>query len=69
MNDFEKYIKDLANHEDEKSKSFLNPRKQILVNAGIQLNWIGDFLANPNIKYKKIEIPINQVIFTGTTPE
>jgi hypothetical protein len=69
MNDFEKYIIDLANHEDEKSKSFLDPRKRILVNAGIRLNWIGDFLANPNIKYKKTKVLINQVLFTGTTPD
>lgn len=69
MNDFEKYIEDLADHEDEKSKSFLDPRKRILVNAGIRLNWIGDFLANPNIKYKKTEVSINQVLFTGTTPD
>ncbi len=69
MNDFEKYIEGLADHEDEKSKSFLDPRKRILVNAGIRLNWIGDFLANPNIKYQKTEVPINQVLFTGTTPD
>jgi hypothetical protein len=69
MNDFEKYIEELANHEDGKSKSFLDPRERILVNAGIRLNWIGDFLANPNIKYKKTEVSINQVLFTGTNPD
>lgn len=68
MNDFEKFINTLADHEDEKSKSFLDSRKRILVNAGIRLNWIGDFLANPNIEYKKIDVPINQVLFTGTNP-
>lgn len=68
MNDFEKYIKDLADHEDEKSKSFLDPRGRILINAGIRLNWIGDFLANSNIKFKKREVPISQIIFTGTNP-
>ena len=69
MNDFEKYIQDLANHEDEKSKSFLDPRKRILVNAGIRLNWIGDFLANPKIKYEKKEVPTGKVLFTGTNLE
>lgn len=69
MNDFEKYIQDLADHEDEKSKSSFDPRKKILVNAGIRLNWIGDFLANPNIEYRKIGVPINRVLFTRTTPE
>jgi len=66
MNDFEKYIENLADHEDDKSKSFLDPRTRILVNAGIRLNWIGDFLANPNIRYKKIEVVITKVLFTGT---
>lgn len=69
MDDFEKYLEDLAKHEDKKSKSFLDPRKRILVNAGIRLNWIGDFLANPNIKYKRKDISINHVLFTGTTPD
>jgi hypothetical protein len=68
MNDFEKYIESLADHEDEKSKSLLDPRGRILVNAGIRLNWIGDFLANEKIKYKKTEVPINQILFTGTNP-
>ncbi|MBU4369792.1 hypothetical protein KKG58_03480 [Patescibacteria group bacterium] len=69
MNDFEKYIRELAAHEDKKNKFFLNPRKRILVNAGIHLNWIGDFLANPSIKYKKVKILINKILFTGTSPD
>ncbi len=69
MDDFEKYIKNLADHEDEKSKSFLDSRKRILVNAGIRLNWIGDFIANPKIKYKKVKISVDNILFTGTNPE
>lgn len=69
MTKFEKYIENLANHEDNKSKSFLDSRGRILVNAGIRLNWIGDYIANPKIKYKKINIPTDKILFTGTNSE
>lgn len=68
-NDFEKYIKELADHEDGKSQRVLGPRERILVNAGIRLNWIGDYLANPDIEFKKKEIPLRKIRFTGTLPE
>jgi hypothetical protein len=69
MKKFEKYIEVLATHEDKKSKSFLDSRGKILVNAGIRLNWIGDFISNPKIKYKLTSIPVNKVLFTGTNPD
>jgi hypothetical protein len=69
MNDFEKYLHDLAKHESKKSKSFLDSRKSILVNAGIRLNWLGDFLANPRINYKKKDVAVENILFTGTTPD
>ncbi|MFH1089579.1 MAG: hypothetical protein V1716_04100 [Candidatus Uhrbacteria bacterium] len=68
MTKFEKYIEVLASHEDTKSESFLDSRGRILVNAGIRLNWIGDFISNPQIKYKLKSVPINKVLFTGTNP-
>ena len=67
--DFEKYISSLAKHETENSESFLDSRSEILVNAGIRLNWLGDFLANPNIKYKKIDVAVEKILFTGTVPK
>lgn len=68
MNKFEKYIESLAVAEDKKSKALLDSRGRVLVNAGIQLNWIGDFISNSKIKYKLIKVPINKVLFTGTNP-
>ena len=68
MTEFEKYIKDLAAHEERKSKPFLNPRMRILVNAGIRLNWIGDYLANPKIRFRKIKVAVDKVLFTGSSP-
>jgi len=67
MTKFEKYIKDLAAHEERKSMPFLNPRMQILVNAGIRLNWIGDYLANPKIRFRKIKISVDKILFTGSS--
>lgn len=69
MTKFEKYIENLASHEDKKGKSLINARERILVNAGIRLNWIGDYIANPKIKYRKIDISVDKVLFTGTNPE
>ncbi|NTW22177.1 hypothetical protein HGA34_01370 [Candidatus Falkowbacteria bacterium] len=68
MNKFEKYLSDLAAHEESKSKKQLDPRGRILVNAGVGLNWIGDYLANPKIKYRKIKLPVEKILFTGTNP-
>jgi len=69
MTKFEKYIKNLAIHEEKKNKFFLNSRNKILVNAGIGLNWIGDYVANPKIKYRKTSISVDKVLFTGTNPK
>jgi len=67
MTKFEKCIKDLAAHEERKSMPFLNPRMQILVNAGIRLNWMGDYLANPKIRFRKIKISVDKILFTGSS--
>ncbi|NTU99401.1 hypothetical protein HGA64_05375 [Candidatus Falkowbacteria bacterium] len=69
MTKFEEYLSNLADHEEESSLAKLDPRSKILVNAGVRLNWMGDFIANPKIKYKKKRIPINKILFTGTTRE
>jgi len=67
MTKFVKYIESLAAHEESKCRAFLNPRMQILVNAGIRLNWIGDYLANPKIKFRYGKIAVDKVLFTGST--
>ncbi len=70
MDKFEHYLEKLADHEEKKSKFYLSDsRARILVNAGIRLNWLGDFLANPEIKWEERELPIEKIQFTGTNPE
>lgn len=70
MREFEKYLKGLANHEENKSEDYLSdPRNKILVNAGIHLNWLGDFFANSNIKWEKRVISIDDILFAGTNPD
>ena len=70
MNKFEQYLKQFADHEDEKSKPLLrDPRARILVNAGIRLNWHGDFFANSEIKWQELELPIEKVQLAGTSLE
>jgi len=68
MTTFEKYLQELAKHEDKKTFSLeRDPRSRILVNSGVRLNWIGDFLSNPKNKFKKISIPVEKIYFTGSS--
>ena len=68
MDQFEKYLTELAIHEQEITTQILkDPREVILVNSGVRLNWIGDYLSNPNLKWTKKTIPIENIEFTGTS--
>lgn len=70
MDEFQTYLNELADYEQQKSTEYLaDPRHKILVNAGIHLNWLGDYLANPAITWSKQTLPVNQIEFTGTNPE
>jgi hypothetical protein len=67
MTEFDTYLESLADHEDEKSRSLLDPRGRILVNAGVRLNWIGDFVANEKIGYEKAVVPLEKIKFSGAS--
>ena len=69
--EFENYLIDLAEHEQDKSLALLenNPNETIKVFAGHKLNWLGDFFGNSKIIWAKKSIPLNQIKFTGTSPE
>ena len=70
MDDFERYLEKLAGYEEEKAKEVLkSPRDKILVYAGVHLNWLGDFLGNPDIKWVKKKISVNNIEFSGMSPE
>lgn len=67
---FEKYLQRLARYEAKKAEPYLeDPRRAFLVHAGIHLNWLGDFLGNPKIQWRKRAIPVDAILFTGTNPE
>ena len=67
---FSKYLKNLAQSEERKSKSFKDePRHKILVHSGVLLNWLGDYFANPKIKWQKKSVSIKNILMTGTSPE
>ena len=61
MNDFKEYSKNLADHEEKNSRSFLEPRERLLMNAGYRLNWIGDYIANPNIEFKLKDMDLAKI--------
>lgn len=70
MKNFNNYLQRLAAHEEKKAKSRLtSSREKLLVWAGVLLNWLGDYLANPEIQWEGMELPIEKIQFTGTDPE
>lgn len=71
MDAFGRYLAELAAHEEEKTKPYLeeDPRRRLLVFAGARLNWIGDFLANPAVRWEERTIPVDDIGFTRTSPD
>lgn len=68
--DINNYIKKLATTEEEKSKAYKNdPRHKILVHGGVLLNWLGDYFANPSIKWEKVSFPTTDILMTGVDPK
>ena len=69
--EFNQFLESLGEKEAKKVESLVSedPRKKILINGGVFLNWLGDFFANPEITWRKIEVDIDQIRFTGTNPE
>jgi len=69
MDNIDKYLESLADHEEEKAHDYLTPRERLLINAGYRLNWIGDYVANPDIEFELKDLELNSLILTGTTPD
>ena len=69
MEEFKNYLKRLADHEEEKAREYLNdPRNKILVYAGVHLNWLGDFFANPEIVWEKRKVSVFDIKFAASDP-
>lgn len=63
------YLQKLAKHEAVKAQEILrDPCQQILVQAGVRLNWLGDFFANAKLKWQERVLPISKILFSGTNP-
>lgn len=68
--DINNYIKKLANLEEKKSKAYKSDsRHRILVHSGVLLNWLGDYFANPNIKWRKVSLFTKDILMTGVDPK
>lgn len=64
--DFDQFLENLASHEKEKVTKEQDDRQKILMYGGARLNWLGDYLANPNIKWEERDIEIDKIEFTGS---
>lgn len=72
MNNFNQFFERLVKHEKQKVEEELkdkwekeDSREELLVYSGARLNWIGDFIVNPDIKWEEKELPLDVIQFTG----
>ncbi|MBI4032490.1 hypothetical protein HY374_02170 [Candidatus Berkelbacteria bacterium] len=69
MIDFASYLTRLVEHERAKTLKELDPRTELILHAGRGLNWLGDYLGNPDMTWELRELPVDTIRFTGTSPE
>jgi len=70
MTEFEDYLDRLARAQEAKAAAEMrSARQKILVSSGVLMNWLGDFLGNPEIKWELRKLSLEQLLLTGTEPE
>lgn len=65
----EQYLNELVRQLEEKAKGWQGPLDKLVMLSGVQLNWIADFMTDPNVVWSKEELPIEKLTLTGTNPE
>ena len=72
MKDFDQFYEHLVKHEKQKVEEELKnkwekekSRVEILVYSGARLNWVGDYIGNPDIKWEERELLLDSIRFTG----
>lgn len=63
------FLRNLANNLQNITESYQNPEEKLLMYTGAAMNWIGDFITDKNIKWKKAVIEIDKLTLTGTNPK
>lgn len=63
------FIHDLADHLERKARERQNDTDRIVTASGILLQWVGDFVSDPNVDWEKAEIKVDDLTLTGTNPE
>lgn len=63
------FIRDLADHLERKARERQSDTDRIVTASGVLLQWIGDFLSDPNVDWEKVEIKVDDLTLTGTNPE
>jgi hypothetical protein len=66
---FDEYLKRVVEYEEKELDKNFSDRERLMIYSGANLNWQGDFLGNPKIKYKKITVPVEKILLTGTEPK
>jgi hypothetical protein len=59
------FLKNLADHEEEMVKNEKSDGERLLIFSGARLNWIGDYLGNPKLKWKEQVLDLEELEFTG----
>lgn len=64
---FDDYLPDLIDRESDKAEQeFKDPRAELRTLAGVNLNWLGDYV---DLDWSYREINTDDILFTGTSPE
>lgn len=64
----EKYRQRLIDHLAEKVNKHQTTIEKLSMHSSAAMNWIGDYLTDPHVRWEKKSVPIDDLYLTGTNP-
>lgn len=65
----QKFLADLSQHIKTKAEANQSPLEQLITACSISMNWIADYISDPNVSWTLEEIPLDKIYLTGTQPD
>jgi hypothetical protein len=64
-----RYLRKLINHiQEEVGKAKRNQLESLVSLSGVAMNWIADYITDPNINWRKQLLLVDRLYLTGTNP-
>ncbi|MFA6198307.1 MAG: hypothetical protein WC734_04110 [Patescibacteria group bacterium] len=63
------YLTDMVKHMRHKFERHNGALEQLLVYTGALLNWVGDFMTDPNVSWTKEDVEVEKLYLTGMGPD